>query len=64
MVSQMAKGVKTNNKGVNNIRIETNGAVQNDQNINYRAGQELELMIHFEIKPDAMFHAFVALCAQ
>ncbi len=61
LISELSQIVITNNKAAN-IRIETNGTVNNAANIIYKAGQEIELMDHFEVKLGAVFHAFIAPC--
>ena len=60
MIVENAQNSIVNNRSAN-ISIETNGTVFNG-NIDYHAGQEVELRKHFEVKPGAVFHAYIAPC--
>jgi len=44
------------------ISITTNGEVSNGTNVQYYAGQLIELLDGFEVKLNADFHAFIAPC--
>ncbi len=61
MIVENNQSPVTTNKAAN-ISIETNGAVQSGLHISYKAGQEVEMMEHFEVKLGAVFHAFIAPC--
>lgn len=45
-----------------NISIMTNGWVPANGNIEYNAGESIELMSYFEVQAGAVFHAFIAPC--
>ena len=61
MIIENTQNAITNSKAAN-FSIETNGTVYNG-NISYRAGQEIEMKKHFEVKLGAVFHAFIAPCS-
>ncbi len=63
MIVENNQSPVTTNKAAN-ISIETNGTVQNGLNISYKAGQEIEMKEHFEVKAGAVYHAFIATCNQ
>ena len=45
-----------------NISIMTNGMVATNSNVEYHAGDNVELKPLFEVRPGAVFHAFIAPC--
>jgi len=45
-----------------NVSIVTNGWIPNNGNIEYAAGQSVELVALFEVKAGAVFHAYISPC--
>jgi len=45
-----------------NVSITSNGLVSTNQNVTFRAGQEIELTAGFNVESPSMFHAYIETC--
>jgi len=45
-----------------NIKLSTNGWVPANADIEYQAGETVELLPHFEVRTGAVFHAYISPC--